>query len=383
LRSSACLLAVRSFGAARRPSFASIVRGAGSALLGVGALLGVTGCGLDLKGELASVDDSGVDSMNPQHSGSSSGTSGSGSSGDPRSDGGPGSPGEPDAGDSGDSASGPVCDYSGTWATKITIDVDWVPQGIMGVILAPGAGKIQQWIKSVRTQSGTMTTDSAVVCGIGLPDFSGTSFVGGETYGVRFPPTLFDSGDLPPFPIHGTLGDTGPTAPFSTSATAALIGLTLANAATATWPATVTTAVDSDNDDNPGVTVNAAAGSIAGNDAGVYSDFPVDVFKSRANQLFIVIRQVTALTGTATDCGHISGSVSIPKIPDTTSGKYAIDSHVVGCNLTAGGICSSSQISFIDGTQPVFSPIGSGTFASVRLSAGASCLDVRTMLPAQ
>ena len=290
-----------------------------------------------------------------------------------------------DAGDSGASTSADGssnCNFAGTWATHITIDVSWVPQGLMGVILAPGTGKIEQWIKSVRIVNGTATTDPAVVCGIGLPDFSGTSFVGGETYGVRFPPSLFDSGYLPTFAIHGTLGDSSPHATFATTSTAALIGLTLANPTTAAWPATVTTAVDTDMDNNPGVTVNAATGPIPGTrKAGFYSDFPVDVFKSRANQLFIVIRQVTQLSGAATDCNHISGTTTIPKIPDTSTGKYAIDSHVIGCNLAAGGICSASQTSFIDGTQPVFSPSGTATFASARMQTGATCADVRAALP--
>ncbi len=362
--------------------------------------LATAGCGLDLRGELveaADAEPSGLGSSNGSGSnGSSGGSGGSGNSsggrgGDDSSGGASDDGTSPDgsADDAGGSTlTGPDgstrCNFAGTWATKITIDVSWVPQGLMGVILAPGTGKIQQWIKSVRVVSGTTTTDSAVVCGIGLPDFSGTSFVGGETYGVRFPPSLFDNGYLPTFVIHGAQGDSSPHATFVTTATAALIGLTLANPTTAAWPATVDTAVDTDMDNNPGVTVNAATGLIPrAGEAGVYSNFPVDILASRANQLFIVIRQVTQLSGAATDCDHISGTTTIPKIPNTASGKYAIDSHVVGCNLVAGGNCSASQTSFIDGTQPVFSPSAAATFASARMPTGATCADVRTMLPAQ
>ncbi len=357
----------------------------------VGAV--AVGCGLDLSGKLVESGDADPSGIGPSSSGtsSSSGASSSSNGGSGNSSGGAGDAtilGSDDGGDnagdgaSTDAANPSRCNYAGTWATKLTINVNWVPQGLMGVILAPGSGRIQQWIKSVRSVSmGTSTTDTAVVCGVALPDFSGTSFVGGETYGVRFPPTLFDNGYLPSFAILGTLSDNTPSAMFNTKATAALIGLTLANPATAAWPATVMTAVDSDLDNNPGVTVNAATGPIPGKDGGGYSPFPVDVLASRANQLFIVIRQVTQLSGTATDCNHISGTVAIPKIQDTTSAKYAIDSHVIGCNLLAGGQCSSSQISFIDGTQPVFSPSGIATFTSVRMKTAASCSDVRTMLP--
>jgi hypothetical protein len=356
-------------------------------------VVGAVACGLDLSGKLIEYGDADPSGIGPSSSGASSSSSGSSSSngGSGNSSGGSRDASNPGADDGGDDEAGDAspdaanpsrCNYAGTWATKLSIDVNWIPQGIMGVILAPGSGRIQQWIKSVRSVSGgTSTTDTAVVCGVGLPDFSGTSFVGGETYGVRFPPSLFDNNYLPSFAIFGTMSDNSPSATYTTKATAALIGLTLANPSTAAWPATVMTAVDTDMDNNPGVTVNAATGPIPGPDGGTYSPFPVDVLESRANQLFIVIRQVTQLSGAATDCNHISGMVSIPKIPDSASGKYAIDSHVVGCNLLAGGQCSSSQVSFIDGTQPVFSPSGTATFTSVRMKTATSCSDVRSMFP--
>ncbi len=360
---------------------------------------GGTSSGLSGSGSSGSIGSSGSNSSGGRGmSSGSSGSSGSSSSGGSSSGSGddsgitriadgstpPSSSGGDDSGDADPSpgSDGAVtrCDFSGTWATLISIDVNWVPQGLTGVILAPGAGKIQQWIRSTRVISGTSTTDTAVVCGITLPDFSGTSFVGGETYGVRFPPTLFDNGYLPSFAIFGTQADSTPTTAFSTKPSAVLIGLTLADPTTATWPTTITTAVDTDKDMNPGVTVNAATGAIPGRETGTYSEFPVDVLADRGNQLFIVIRQVTQLTGAATDCNHISGTTTIPKIPDSSSGKYAIDSHVIGCNLAAGGTCSSSQTSFIDDTQPVFSPSGSASFASVRVKPTATCADVRSMV---
>jgi hypothetical protein len=158
--------------------------------------------------------------------------------------------------------------------------------------------------------------------------------------------------------------------------------VTLLNATAAAWPSTITTAVDSDKDGNPGVTVTAGTGLTPGG-TGVYSDFPVDVLADRANAIGIVIRQVTQLSGAATDCDHISGAVTIPRLPSAASGKFAIDSHVVGCTLVDGGACSSAQAAFLDGTQPVFSPVagtGQATFASVRMSS-PSCADVRQALP--
>jgi hypothetical protein len=362
------------------------------ALVFAGGLTAAAGCGLDLKGNLAVDDDAG---------GGPPGMSGEGGPGHPGSSGNDGndgaSSGAPfsgdDAGDPGndpgnDAASPPSpdaggqCDFTGTWATKVTINVNWVPQGLMSVIIAPGTGQIQQWVKSTRTQQGTSTTDVAVVCGISLPDFSGTDFVGGETYGVRFPNSLFDHNYLPPFSFFGSLSDRSAHAFFTTKTSAALLGITLPNANTAAWPSTVTTAVDSDMDGNPGVTVTTATGPTPGG-SGVYSDFPVDVLADRANEIGIVIRQVTQLSGAATDCDHLSGAVTIPKLPAAASGKFAIDSHVVGCTLVDGGACSSAQVGFLDGTQPVFSPVagsGQATFASVRMSS-PTCADVRQALP--
>jgi hypothetical protein len=355
---------------------------------------GTAGCALDLHGELTSLGDAGADLNGQGHlNGDDGGGTGFGSGDDATSapqggDGGPGNVVEASGGEGGSSSEGggaTTCDFNGVWATKLHIAVDWTPQGITGVILAPGTGSIDQWVLSTRTQTGLMTTDTTIVCGISLPDFSGTSFVGGETYGVRFPNTLFDDDYLPSFTIEGTLGDSTPKATFNTGLSAALLGITMTNPTTAPWPATITTAVDSDQDGDPGVTVNAAAGSIPGGQ-GSYSLFPVDGFKTRATQLFIVIRQVTRLSGKVDDCDHISGSITIPKIATSagSSPKYGIDSHVIGCTLAAGGNCSASQINFIDATQPVFSPSGETHFASMRISSPmthASCADVRAMLP--
>ena len=279
------------------------------------------------------------------------------------------------------------CDFGGTWGVKITIAVNWIPQGITSVFIAPGNGSIEQWVKTTRVQTGNTTAETEVVCGIKLPDFSGTNFVGGETYGVRFPDTLFDAvtpdggwrSRLQPFTTTGTLSDSTPNATYTTAATAALIGLTLPNATTATWPAAITTAIDSDQDGNPGVTIAMATGATHG--GGVYSNVPVDLSATRANELYVAIRQVTSLSGAASDCDHMSGTASIPKIPATPTGKYAIDSHIIGCGLVAGGNCSPAQAGFADGTQPVFSPTGTSVFSSVRVPGTATCASIRQLLP--
>jgi hypothetical protein len=276
-----------------------------------------------------------------------------------------------------DNDSSPGCDFSGTWGSRLVIDVSWVPQGITGVILAPGSGQIKQWTLATRvTSAGQKTTETTVVCGIELPDFSGTQIAGGEKYGVTFPASMFDQGILPTFTVTGTIIGSGLGASYSTAPSAALLGLTLANATTAAWPTSITSDVDSDQDGRPGVTAIVEQG-------GGYSPVLVDPFGSRADRLYVVIRQVTEITASALDCNVLSGSVTIPKILDASStAKYAIDSHVIGCRLIGdGGDCAASQTSFVDTTQPVFSPSGSSTFASVRLDSGAACATVRQRLP--
>jgi hypothetical protein len=114
-----------------------------------------------------------------------------------------------------------------------------------------------------------------------------------------------------------------------------------------------------------------------------YSDVPVDILKStRADRLYLAIRQVTQVSATFTDCDHASGTVVIPQIPNTPSGKYAIDSHVIGCGWAGSTTnCTAKQANFVDSTQPVFTPSGYTQFTSVRMVNGSSCGAVRAALP--
>jgi hypothetical protein len=273
---------------------------------------------------------------------------------------------------------GTTCDFNGTWGTRVSIDVGWMPQGVTGIILASGSGTIRQWLQSTRVQNGSSITETSFVCGIELPDFQGTTIAGGEVYGIHFPDSLFDSGYLPSFTIDGTVGGLTPGSKYSSAPSAVLLGLTLSNPVSAPWPATITSQVDMDQDGNPGVTANAVPG-------GSYSNPPVDFFKTqRADKLYVAIRQVSQISATVTDCDHITGTVSIPVLTDPSSGtsKAAIDSHVLGCEI-AGTMasCTSTQASFVDNTQPVFTPSGPTTYASLRLPSGSTCATVRQRLP--
>jgi hypothetical protein len=292
----------------------------------------------------------------------------------------------------GDSPSGGDggCDFNGTWATRITIDVTWQPQGLNSVILQSGSGTITQWVKGSRVQSPAAPRaliDDSVVCGVALPDFQATPLGLNEVYGVRFPDTLFDDQYVPPFSVSGTLDDA--MLNYSTTSTAVLLGLSMSNPTTDPWPSmpNAITEIDQDNDGNPGVTVNVAAGPLATQtlSASSYSYVPTAVPTlllppPSASQLYVAIRQVTVSNGAVKDCNTIAGTVSIPLI----GSKPAIDSHILGCAIVDGGQCStggSSQAAFVDNSQPVFTPTGTTSFRSIRMAQGATCAQVRAALP--
>jgi hypothetical protein len=302
----------------------------------------------------------------------------------------PGNDAGPDgsARDGGAAPDGSTCNFAGTWAAEITMDVSWAAGGLADIVIAPGSGTIKQWILSTRTQSGTIVTDTAVACGIQLPDFQGNALLVNETWGIRFPNDLFDSGNLASFSMNGTVSGSTPTATYTTTPAAVLLGLTLPNAATAVWPSTITTEVDEDKDRKPGITANVAP------PGGGFSYVPLDISVTfapttvpRADHLYVAIRQVTSVNAQFTDCDHASGSVTVPQITDpsnpntATNKKYAIDSHVIGCSVTGSATdCSANQTTFVDGNQPVFVPSAT-TFTSVRLASGATCATVRSAFP--
>jgi hypothetical protein len=288
--------------------------------------------------------------------------------------------GSADAGRAGDALSLPdgACDFNGTWGSEITIDVSWQPQGINEIALAAGTGQIKQWIKAVRTQTGTAISDETDVCGIVLPDFAGS--VLNETYGVRFPNSLFDDGYLQPFTANSALSGLTPGAMFSTTTTAVLLGISLPRPTVDPWPGVVTASVDMDQDGKPGVTANVAEGL-------GYSDIPAEfppLFQqlARASSVYLAIRQITVVTATVSDCDDMTGTVSIPPIAAADGGtKPGIDSHVLGCALAdGGGDCTPTEAAFLDNTQPVFTPTGITAFKSIRMKLTASCADVRAAL---
>lgn len=262
-----------------------------------------------------------------------------------------------------------ACNLAGTWGTYITSPVTW--KGTLA--LAAGNGNLREWLLSTRTQNGNKTVDKAVPCAIQLPDFKGSAIAGGESYGLRFPTASFDKGKVPATTLNGTLSGSTVGSTFSTPNTALLLGLSMANAATATWPTSSSgiTPRDDDADGNPGFTTNAATGTN-------YKDFPLDLLKTaRADKLYVATRTVASLSGKLTSCTEIDGSVKFAVL----GGTPAINSHILGCHISGGGTCNGTQQNFVDGNSPAFVPGAGSTMKSIKLAANATCADVRSALP--
>ncbi len=266
-----------------------------------------------------------------------------------------------------------LCNFTGTWATFGQVPVTWPAT----IAIIASQGTLNQWVLSRETQAtpGGSVTASSVPCGITTPDFQTNIFGGASAFGIRFPDTIFDSGNIPPtaFTISVTITPSG--FGFTTNPFAYLIGLTLDNAATAQWPGTASVnEVDEDKDQNPGVTIIPATGP-------GYSYPPTSIpFPGTplADQLYLAQRTVMSLSGTLTSCDELDGAVTIA----APGGVAAIDSSIIGCHVQGGTTCTSSQSGFIDENRPVFTPSGPGKMISVRMPDNATCADVRTRLPA-
>jgi hypothetical protein len=260
------------------------------------------------------------------------------------------------------------CNFGGTWATYISVPVSWPAAPL---ILQAGAGALQQWNLSHQVQVGIDVKSATVPCSIFLPDLKGDIFGGYESYGIRFPNSLFDAGAVPfvSFVMTATLGPTG--LGFTTESFATLLGLDLANPTQVAWPdLSSMKIVDHDLDGKPGVTVVPATGAN-------YSFPPTDTAGNHADLIYIAERTVATLQGSFSGCDQTTGSVSLLPV----SGGTGIDSTVVGCRKTDGTECSNSDASFVNVIRPVYKPTGPGNFVSVRLPKNGTCADVRARFP--
>jgi hypothetical protein len=217
-------------------------------------------------------------------------------------------------------------------------------------------------------------------CDIQIPDFQ--SFISTTTtYGVTFPTSIFDN--LPTYYAShavptGTvnLGSSAPGATYTTPAQASLLGLTMANATTAAWPAMSTgiTSADMDNDSKVGITGITKTGGSYGNPPILAGGL------GNATKLYMALRSVIALNGKlenpshAASCSEASGAATVT----------FTDSHIVGCfqqpfPTGTPADCTAAQTANLDGNRPLLAP-GSATFDAIKLSSsttGQTCTTVR------
>lgn len=269
-----------------------------------------------------------------------------------------------------------TCPLEGSWATFVHVPVTW-PQAPF--VLLGGEGELRQWTLSTRTYLGDgRYRDEVLPCGISLPDLQGELFAGYEKFGIRFPDSLFDDGEIPPaeFTMDVEERPDG-SAGFETSTFAMLLGHRMQDPTTALWPAAASSIVseDHDLDGNPGITVLALTG-------GGYGYPPVQLpFTSiefaRAERIYLATRTVTELSGTVENCDHMSGSVQVLSI----GGTAAINSRLIGCRRSDGVECTEDEAAFVDANRPQFTPSGLGEMDSMRMTDGATCARVRALYP--
>jgi hypothetical protein len=265
-----------------------------------------------------------------------------------------------------------TCDFSGTWASYVSIDVTWSGT----IVLLAGEGHLQQWnlTREVQAPLSTTVTAHTKPCGIFLPDLQTTIFNFFQKYGIRFPDALFDKGSIPDTTFSFLADITTNPITFKTDVFAIVIGSDLADATTAAWPAVSAMNLrDDDHDGKPGITVTPVT-------TNGYSLPPANLISGElADLVYISTRTVSELSGTISNCDRIEADVTI----QTVNGKPGIDSTVVGCRKQGGAQCSAEEAAFVDGARPQFAPKGPGHMTIVRVPDSTTCKDVRNRFPLQ
>jgi hypothetical protein len=259
---------------------------------------------------------------------------------------------------------GASCNLTGTWALKITSPTTWTN----ATYIRGGSGNHVFWLRMTATQSGNSVTETMLECGRRVPDFAATMV--SETYGFSLMTSLFDHAPpyLPTSSATLTLGSTAPGASVSQPLIAFLMGTTMSNPTTATWPnaASSLTQVDMDADGDPGVRVTYLSG-------GGYTHPRVSssIFSTtRAANPYVASRLVFSLQGSLNSCTQASGPATVTHV----------DTRIFGCELEGGSNCNGSQAGFLDMNCVRYS-VGSSTYTMVKIANGASCAAVRSALP--
>jgi len=253
-----------------------------------------------------------------------------------------------------------------TEASHEVLNVTWPS----GTATTAGSGQVHLWGKTVYTVSGGTLSGSLQACGTVLPPAGLTGLVGGGMILIEIPTAAWESPEQAKFQIDGTQTgwDAGSVMSFGY---AALLGFTIPDPATASWPMSytgITTTTDPDGDMNPGLTsVPRGTGDYVLPPTSALGALGIG---SRADKVYLVIRHVVSAMLTRTSCDEASGPATF----------MHFDNHVVGCHVSGGAACSASEVKFIDDNRTVYA-VTSGTMTTKVVPDGTTCADVRAALP--
>ena len=235
----------------------------------------------------------------------------------------------------------------------------------LGVVA--GSGVVHLWSRDVITYSGGAFTAHSNICGSDIPEITFSSIAGGGKMKFDFPDATFELG-TPPLPLvahGGTSAGFQIGAAFVATQSASLFGCSMADP-NAAWPGSASglTQQDDDADQKPGATANNQNGS-----GYVYPK--VSMFGAgQADKMYLASRVIVTQNGTRQTCTTVGGAATVE----------SFDSHVVGCHLSGGADCNATQAGFCDTNRAVMAPL-SATWKSVRVSASATCAEIRAALP--
>jgi len=257
-----------------------------------------------------------------------------------------------------------VCDVSGTFAIRLTVEVTWADKPYA----SGGSDTLYAWMILRGTQVGNNLTGTVTECGKDVPHFK--SSVLNEWYKLEYQDAIYDNDptDLPSVAANITLSDTSPGATFTLDATALLMGATLPDPINDPWPSSASglTQIDMDGDGKPGVSVLQS-----NSDGDVYPPTSTNIFPDHADTAYAGSRIVFALNGTLTSCTQSSGTATVSNI----------DTRIFGCNRSESSAdCNASEGSFLDANHVDYQAT-SATYALVKIADTGTCADVRTELP--
>lgn len=256
----------------------------------------------------------------------------------------------------------------GSVASHVVITVSWPAS----LAIEAGTGQIHVWTKADLTYDRTSVTGTVRPCGSTIPALTKTDVVGGGQVQIELPAAVWDAPAMPVFQATGSTTGFDVGSKIKVNPVASLLGLAMQDPMNAPWPdaPSQVTTVDHDGDGQAGIAavprtdVPFAAPPL---DLGGV----LDPRAPRPDHIFLSTRTVLALDGARDTCKSARGTASVTKV----------DSHVVGCHVLGGGLCTTSQSDFIDLMQPKFT-IVSGTFDMVDVPGAATCAEVRAALPA-